>query len=417
MIAYFFPPIRGGGVQRTVKFAKYLPQFGWQPAVLTVGQNRYKTARQVDLDWELLDDLPNEVQIYRTSSVDFLFRGKIGRLIHYLMQTLFVPDDQMLSWLPFALKKAINIMHEDNIQAIYSTSTPYANHFIGCFLRKVTGVPWVADFRDPWTTNPNYRSLSPIHTKAKRFFESRIYRDCDVIISSTEGYKQDLLNNFPFVRPAKVKVITNGYDPEDFLGSPINCNGELFSMTYLAGSSYGDYFLGCFLKGLRTLLEQEPNLSSKIRVNLVGEDPKGVRMVRRLGFPNDMVHFVQYVPQKHIGRLLSSSDLLLLLLPPQARWKNCIPQKTFQYLRAGKPILAVVPEGSTAELIRATKTGMVITLGDCNKIAETIYELFKRKETGELKYTPDFAMIRKFARERLTEQLSDILNRLVQKGS
>jgi glycosyltransferase involved in cell wall biosynthesis len=414
MIAYLFPPMGGGGVQRTIKFAKYLPQFGWEPAILTVEEKNYKSSWWKILDPELLEDLPEEAKIYRTFSLDYIFQGKIGKLVHYLCRVLFIPDDQIISWFPFALREAVKILRNEKIDAIYSTSIPYTNHFIGLLLKKLTKKPWIADFRDPWTTNPNYRILSPVHAKINRFCETLIYKCCDTIITSTEGYRHNILVNFHFVKPEKVIAITNGYDPEDFRGIEKTSNNTTsFTITYLSGSSYGDYFLRDFLKGMKTLFDINPRVISKIKVNLLGEDPRGVHLINHFGFPNGVFYFLDYVSQKHVGKFLLNSDLLLLVLPAEKKWENCIPQKTFQYLGAGKPIFAIVPEGCAADLVRNSNAGVVVNPQDSEKIAETIYSFLQKKERGELEYFSDFLAVKNFDRRIITDSLAQILNRAI----
>jgi len=411
MIAYLFPPIGGGGVQRTVRFAKYLPRFGWTSAVLTVEEKKYKSGWWKTLDPELLQVLPSEISVYRTFSLDWIFQGRPGKLLHYLSRIFFTPDDQFITWLPFALKMGLKIISKEKIDVIYTTSYPYSNHLIGLLLRKITEKPWIADFRDPWTTNPNYRPISRIHKSIDKYLESQIYKNCDFLLTSTDGYRQELLNIFPFVDQHKVHVITNGFDPDDFEGVKQNSSKQpekCFTITYLAGSSYGDLFLGPFFRGMKLLMDGHPEVIPRVRINLIGENPKGVKSIKNLGLPEQLVSFIDYIPQRLVANYLIGADLLLLLL--SNGFGKCIPQKAFLYLAARRPILAIVPEGYLAELIRNAKCGIVVDPKNYEKIAETIYFLFRQSERNELSCNYDLSFIKNFDCRNLTGRLAGLLN-------
>lgn len=407
MITYLFPPIGGGGVQRTVKFAKYLPQFGWEPLILTVEEKNYKGGWWQIPDPELLEDLPKETKIYRTFSLDFIFQGKIGKLIHYLARILFAPDDELISWFIFALQKGVAIIKDENIDVIYSTYAPITNHFVAMFLERITGKPWIADFRDPWTTNPNYRPLSPIPATVERYCESQIYKNCDFILTSTEGYRQELLANFPFVKQEKVLSLTNGYDHEDFeqIETSLEKDATKFTITY-PGSFVYDRSPEWFLKALKLLIEREPKLKKKIQVNFVGTHDEQRTLVSELKL-EEMVFFRGFVSHKEAVNWMLNSDVLLQVLTP--RHVNCLPQKIFLYLKAGKPILALVPDGSCKDLVLEANAGIVVDPHDINKIAEAIHELFRRFQSGE-KFEPKSEIVQKYDRRLLTQKLAQVLN-------
>ncbi|HSP87008.1 MAG TPA: glycosyltransferase, partial [Ignavibacteriaceae bacterium] len=227
-ISYLFPPVAGGGVQRSSKFVKYLPYFGWMPLVLTV-----KEPYDFYSDESLLDDIKENCKVYRTISIEpmkwvrkFLKRKwqkkineenksstktiKPGFLVK-LKTYLLVPDNEIL-WLPFAVWKGWQIIRKEKPLIIYSTSSPYTDHLIALILAKFCKLPWVADFRDLWVDRPNFPKNN-WRLQVDRKLERTIIKNADYILTAT----QQLADRFKELYPEKkYSSITNGYDEDDF---------------------------------------------------------------------------------------------------------------------------------------------------------------------------------------------------------
>ena len=264
LIAYIFPPLGGGGVQRTLKFVKYLPQFGWKPYVLTPKNPTWGGA---DYDESLLADIPYMAEIVKTHNPEsgnlmkdfmkhfapqkfsFFNRTKIsnsksvmdsphnrqntnrlsvqmdeGRQSNKVNLRSWLKiwskplPDSKFDWIPFAVKKGIEIIEKEKINVIYSTSPPNTDHIIGLLLKKVTQKPWVADFRDPWLPWQLMETLESmsIRNQIERILEKAVIKNADYVIDISEPITQIHKENFPQYLANKVITITNGYDPDDF---------------------------------------------------------------------------------------------------------------------------------------------------------------------------------------------------------
>lgn len=399
------------------KFAKYLPRFGWEPIIVTVKDVVYYAKDQT-----LLDELKGR-EIHRTESLDplrliYRLRNKSSRdkgkgltsnssllenLNDLFNRWLYLPDSKIFWW-PFALSKSIQILKKEKIDAVLTSSPPHSSHLVGFFLKKFWKVPWITDFRDNWTGGELDRSPTPVHRNLNRFLEHLTLRNSDKVISVSEFITQDLRRKSG-EGDSRFITITNGYDPEDFLGKKQTQN-EKFTIVY-CGTLCPVSDPRNFLTALRRLIRENPGLRDSIRVLLVGGH-YGIDLPSMLDGLDEVVELVGYVSHKESINYLLNADLLLFLIAPWCT-PGMIKGKLFEYLASRRPILALIPEGEAAEIIRASGSGVVIKPEDINGIEEGIIKFFHIwKGGGKSALKKD--NIKKYSRVELTRRLAQILD-------
>jgi glycosyltransferase involved in cell wall biosynthesis len=405
MVAYYFPPLGGAGVQRTLKFVKYLPEFGWQPVVLTARERgKHPT------DSSLEDEIPANVSVHRSSAL-LPPSWLPWRLRSFIARWLLVVDEQ-LGWLPFALRQGKRLIRQERIQAIYSTSAPYTDHLIGYLLKQHSGLPWIADFRDPWADNLALTFASRFHQRLVSDMERSIFHFADQIIVNTPSAWEFFCHKYPTVAHNRLVAITNGYDPVDFeqVSPEPPINPSQFRIVHV-GSLYGQRRTARpFLKALRHVLDVGALSRKRIEVAFVGNAGREAKELTKILDLADVVCFVGYVPhEKSIASLLSAS--LLLLIPTSGPGSEIfLPAKIFEYLAARRPILALASRGAAADLVREAEAGVVVDPEVISAIADQIVMLYRKWQRRELEITPRQDVIARYDRRQLTGQLARILD-------
>ena len=402
LIAYHYPPLGGAGVFRTLKFTKYLPKFGYQPHVLTVKNPMYSTK-----DLTLVGEIPPEASIHRTFSFEHRIL-RAPRLLSINLKWLYIPDEN-IGWLPFAVFYGKKIIEKENIGIIYATAPIFTSLLIGCLLKKKTGKPLVVDYRDPWTQNVFIKYPTKLHKKIEEKMEEVVLNTADYIITTTEPMRLKLIEKYPFVKE-KCVTITNGFDPEDFRGLIRNASKNKFTITY-TGYLYGLRTGKPFFVALRELIKEKKELESKIQVLFAGP-PSGqtALFAEELGLQN-VVKFLGYIPHQESLKLMVNSDALLLIIALEESYDGktgplMIPGKLFEYLGAKRSILALVPQGAAADVIRSTKSGIIVSPEDINSIKQAIFKLFQDWERGRLTIVE--SNISEYNRELLTAKLAKV---------
>ena len=404
-------PSTGGS--RTEKFVKFLPKFGWEPLILTIGQKGRN-----DYAEEILRSYTNhDIKLYSTKTFpDFsaLEIIPIDRLWGIFNRAFFIPDTT-IGWLPFALKKGLKIIKKEKPQLIYSTSPQESVHLIAYLLKKFSKLRWVADFRDLWTLYKiRYKPLTYLHHKINIHLEKSVYKKwSDSLIANTEGNKQLMVKHFQ-VCPEKITVIPNGFDYDDVPENNIHISGkEKLILGYLGAVEkpaicFDEFVLG-FEKALKSenniFLKIWSNISEKLKANLMncGE------VYKHLIFENYRSH------QVSMGQL-NNVDVPLVLLKNE--YPHVVPQKLYNYLPHGKPILAVVPPtGYAAKIVHETESGSVVSPRDSDQIAECLIMLRKQQKKGLLNVNYNELAVQKYRRDNLTRQLVYAFNDLLYRNT
>ena len=407
MIAYYFPPLGGSGALRPFKLAKYLPDFGWNPIVLTVKNPDWYYA----YDPSLLQELPPEVEVVK----DFMLRSawiyrilnplRIQKFDTVLRRHFIQPDDQM-GWIPFGYLRAIKLLNIHSVKIIYSTSAPLSCHLIAYLIKKKTGIPWIADFRDEWFENPEFNFPTIFHRKLHYKLENLIVNSCDKVITAAPIFGQLLAKHT--IDRKKILTITMGFDLDDFPKRE-NKRKKRFVLAF-SGLFYGSFRPNNFLKAVEELIAEKKISPEKIKVMFIGANTESDT---NFTDTHGICEFKGFVTHKKSLQYLSEADALLLLLSKE-RGENVIPSKTFEYMASKKPILAIVPsEGKVAKIIRKSNTGIIADFDNIKEIKTAYYQLYCQWKNKKVEFYPIRKEVCKFDQRRLTKKFASLIDELI----
>lgn len=429
MVAYFFPPMGGAGVQRSLKFAKYLPREGWDPTVITVRALDYWMA-----DGSLAEELGAGVRVVRTGSltgVSLLRRiapGQAGRpgrprasaksmgLLRSLASWVLLPDTYR-GWVPFARRAAARLLRQQPHDLIYTTSSPDSSHLVGLSLARRFGLPWVADFRDPWTRRLSFRAPTRWHARRQHKMERAVLQSASLITVTAEETRGDYLRLYPELPPEKIQVVTNGFDEEDFNACSGLSPGRDRMQVLHAGQLNPERPARPFLEGMRLLLDAQPDARRRMLVRFIGPFYGGdAACARHLGL-EDLVRFEPVMPHREVVAEMMRSHLLLLMEQDSERGGLILPGKLFEYLRARRPILGLLPPGAAWNLIARLRAGGCCRPGDAEGIARTLAAYLRQYDEGGPAGTSisDEELLT-FERTALARRLASLIGPLVRRG-
>lgn len=429
VIAYYFPPSGGPGVQRVLKHAKYLPEFGWEAVVLTVRDGEFPAR-----DPSLLEEIPTGMHVERTPILEpySLYRRLTGRRtpidIHvlttephsrswterfaqWIRATCFIPDAR-IGWLLTALPAGKRLIRRFQIRALYSSSPPYTCSLIARQLKRWSALPWVAGFRDPWTgflTTPQRWWLP---AALDRHLERSVLQEADRIECAWEGIAEDALRKYPELPREKFVYIPNGFDPADYPPPPTRRN-ERFTITY-SGSLYGRRNPAVLLLALEELSRRGVLAPPEVCLRIVGRCSEEVLATLQRSPFSASVELIPYVPHRESVRYVVSSDALLLIVDEAEDSHAIVPGKLFEYLGAGRPILAIAPHGSAVErLLQQAGSGAVVDRTEITPCADLL-ELLYRSWRGDIPspFTPRWEYIRQYERRAAAQRLAALLDAL-----
>jgi glycosyltransferase involved in cell wall biosynthesis len=438
MICYAFPPLPYAGTFRSLRFCKYLEEFGWRPTVMTI-----KKYGDLASDESLMSEVPPGVKIYRTATLD-LWRtyrkirekGKKGegkrekegngekngksikgsplrRIAKYFFTLLTTPDHMNL-WTVFAVFNGIYLILKEKCDLIYTSSPPHSAHLSGLILSKIFRKPWIADFRDPWVDADDfieltggYQSIAGLH----RRLEGIVIRNASKVLMISSTYTNELRKRYKEISAGKIVALTNGYDGAH---AKIEACGALFrQFTILhAGTFYSNRRPTIFLDGLQIWLDRKgKEARGNTQVVFLGakdEMTKGEVVDRGL---EDVVSCHPLIPQGEAMRMMRSSHLLLLIIGLDQKSKGVLTSKLFDYLAVKKPILGILPEGDAAAIIRECHAGYLVTEEDANIVADYLDETYDCYKAGTGQMLPfDEKAIGMYASKTITQKLAGIFN-------
>lgn len=435
MIAYYFPPRATSGVYRSLKFVKYLPQFGWNPYVLTV-----KPPQKVSLDFDLLKDIPTSAKIIRTPTGNFVndllvFLGRSGIRQHSpspqmrvnsegmprksniskitgilkskIQKWFFIPDTVVV-WVPIAILTALWICNRRKIDVIYTTSIPYSAHVIGYILKRVTRKPWIADFRDEWTDDTLIDYPTEWHRKINVNLEAICLKKADKVITVSEPQRNLLKRKRPYKEAEKFVVVTNGYDPDDFKFIR-RTNIEEFSILYAGALPFPQRDIRPFLQAVKEATEAVKELAEHLKVTFIGTmDSLYLQEIKKLNL-EQFVFYEGYHPHKQAIEIMANSYVLLLVVDDFKNAEGYFTGKLFEYLAVRRPILALAPHGIVDDLIRDTGVGISVRNKDVKAIKESLLYFGNLYKQGKDFPYPAPELLDKFSRRNLTKRLAEIL--------
>jgi glycosyltransferase involved in cell wall biosynthesis len=429
MIAYAFPPTGGSGVQRSAKFAKYLPQFGWLPTVWTVDG-----AEGLPRDESLCDDLPPEVTICANNGcggVRFLQRSLRGfanarageglsgvasrfakavdwRLENWITTNCF-PDD-CIGWARRSLGTLRMRLATDEFDVLYSTYSPASNHWLALELKRSSGIPWVADFRDLWTQDCRYRPCSPARRAADRRLEQEIFEAADVVIGASPRQTEILASHVPH-QADKFVTITNGFDPDDFLHVQRRekKTGEQFVLGYVGRFDLSQTPESWF-SGLARFMEEIGPDRERFVIRIAGHVNRTAQA--KLAATGVRCEIRGYLPHREAITAMCQADALLLCSPSGPNGDTIIPAKLFEYLATSRPIFAVGPADSICEqIIQSAQAGVSADFSEASIVA-ALHHAFGAWRSGTPLQGASRDHIEIFSRVSLTEKLAGVFDQV-----
>jgi glycosyltransferase involved in cell wall biosynthesis len=384
IVTYYWPPSGGAGVQRWLKFSKYLPQFGWEPVILTVDTD-YAAYPAVDTSLE--SDIPAGIKVFRTKATDWFriygndksrvpsagfannmdnsLKGKISRFIR---GNFFIPDPRK-GWNKFAVAKASELIEKEGIKHIITTSPPHSTQLIGLELKKrFPVIKWIADMRDPWTDIYYYNLFYPtrLSKKIDLNYERSVLKNADIITTVGPSLGKDFESKIPGIG-SKIKIIHNGYDESDFENVPAEPAGR-FTLSY-TGTLSASYPVEGFAKAIQTVKSRGNDILLKF-TGLISETHKEY-FVSMLGKNN--LEFIPYSDHKTVVKQMLSSSMQLLVIAMHPGNKSFLSGKLFEYIASGKPVLCLGPaDGDAAQILESSGFGKCFEYDDSVSIADFI---------------------------------------------
>ena len=434
IISYYWPPTGGSGVQRWVKFAKYLPSEGWQPVIYTP-----ENPEQLAIDESLLEEIPSEVEVIKThitepyevykkllrksghskeavevNPVNAQNKSFLQKVAMWVRGNFFRPDPRCL-WIKPSVKFLKKYLEEHPVDLIVSTGPPQSMHLIGRLLALETGLPWVADFRDPWTKIFYFKHLSMTRgtERCHKKMEKKVLDDASVVVAVSPLVQQE----FQAMTQTPVELITNGFDECDF--SEEKCYeaeggaDKEFCITH-TGLFAADGNPTMLWEVLGEKCKSDEMFRKALKIKLIGKTDDSILAALREAGLQDAVEDMGYQPHTEAVVQQRRASLLILPLRKEPEYKAVLPGKLFEYLASWRPVLGIgQPDGAMSMILNTTKTGVVFDWEDKTSIARYIDFCWKKHLAGEL--TVEDADISQFTRRNLTHRMAQLFNDLVRK--
>ena len=420
IITYYWPPAGGPGVQRWLKFVKYLPDFNVQPIVYIPENPTYPI-----IDNGLQSEVSEKAIILKKKIVEpygfasFFGKNKTKKISagiipnqkkqSFLEKTLlwvrgniFIPDARFL-WVKPSVKYLKKYIEENQIDTIVTSGPPHSLHLIGLQLKKELNVKWFADFRDPWTTIGYHKALklSSSAEKKHKALEKEVLTTADTIIVTSKTTKTE----FQAITSQPIEVITNGYDVEKVTKQPLD---EKFTLAHI-GSFLSERNPRILWKALKELTKENPDFRRDFQLKLIGAVSQEVLDTISEFRLNDFVLNLGYISHQEAVEHQRKSQVLLLIEINSNDTKSIIPGKLFEYMVSERPIIALGPEGSDfAEIITSTNTGVFFLYDELEQLKELLLKYYNLYKEQNLKVHA--VGLQQYSRKSLTEKLSKLIS-------
>lgn len=428
IITYYWPPSGGSGVQRWLKFVKYLSRQGWKITVYTPENPEIPAT-----DESLAKDIPQDVTIIKhpiwepysaykkfvgrkkdaTIGASFMSEdkepSKAELIARWIRGNWFIPDARKF-WIKPSIKVLSPMVAAGKFDLVISTGPPHSMHLIALKLKRKFNIPWVADFRDPWTEIDFVDELRLTEKSSRKHarLEREVVEECDhlVVVSRTMAHSFASLKN-----AENISAIANGYDSDDFSAGEEVALKSGFNIAHV-GSLTPDRNAPTLWKVLSKMIIENEAFAQQLKLRFIGKvDMKARRQLEDLALWK-FVEVVDYVPHKELLSHLMENQVLLLLVNQTKNAPMILTGKIFEYLRAGRPILAMAPQkGDLAHLLHETTAGWAYDFDDDHGLENRLKDLFKQHLEGSL--TIDSKNVENYSRENLTLSLSQILKRIL----
>lgn len=422
IITYYWPPSGGPGVQRWLKFAKYLPEFGIEPIIYTPENPSYPI-----IDESLLNEVSPDLEIVKTKIWEpYQIAEKLNpkskqykagqfeksekqsfltKLAVFVRGNFFIPDARQY-WVEPSVKFLRKYLKDNQIETIITTGPPHSLHLIGYKLKQLyPEIKWLADFRDPWT-QISYHSelkLTSFAQKSHEILERKVLENADVVIATSftdaENYKK--------LGAGRVEVITNGFEETYFRGSKFEVRGTKFVFTYSGGLEFARNPLVVW-QALDELVHENSEFSTDFELEFIGNLSQEVENSIKENNLSNYLNKNGYVSHKESIELIKNSELLLLANFPDEKSKGIIPGKLFEYMATGNSILAIGPSGGdVAKILQETQAGSYFIHHQKDEVKSFILTEYKKWKTNFSK-NPS-SKIDQYSRKSLTVRLSEVI--------
>ncbi len=419
IITYYWPPAGGSGVQRWLKFSKYLRDFEIEPVIYTIDNPSYPI-----LDKSLESEIPKDLEILKqaifepNSMLSFFGRNNkkesagflnpnptfFGSIIQYIRANYFIPDARKF-WIQPSVNFLSNYLENNHIDAIITTGPPHSMHLIGLELKKKLGIKWISDFRDPWTEIDYFQQLplTKKATKKHQDLEQEVLINSDMVVVVGETMKDKFLKH-----TNRIEVLTNGFDTiEDLSTQKLD---EKFSITHV-GLMNSDRNPTILWEVLNEISNTNLNFKNDLRIKLIGKIDDAVIQDLKV-FDHNTIETIPYLDHKDVGKYQASSQILLLSINEVPSAKGIITGKIFEYLQAKRPILAIGPEdGDAAMILKNTNAGTIVGFKNKTALKATILNLYKDYKEGVLFVKS--VNIEQYHRKNITSQLAEVIKKVV----
>ncbi|PKP52786.1 MAG: glycosyl transferase family 1 [Bacteroidetes bacterium HGW-Bacteroidetes-1] len=431
IITYYWPPSGGAGVQRWLKFVKYLRDFCWEPIIYTPENPEVPV-----IDSSLIQEIPSDITILKTKVWEpyHFYKRFTGRKKDERIQTAFLTEkkksgltEKISVWIrgnlfipdarKFWIKPSVHFlkkwMGRNKVDLIVSTGPPHSMHLIAHKLKECFDIPWLADFRDPWTNIDFYKDLQLTHFAdlKHRNLEKTVLQRADEISVISEGMRKD----FNKIVPRHYHVITNGFDDDDFNNLMDITGKEKFTLAHIGSLVKTRNPLNLW-RVLGELVNENASFAKDLDINLTGKVDFSVKQSIEEAGLTPFAHIIDYVPHNEVILTYNKASILLLLINNTPNAPLILTGKFFEYMAAKKPIICIGPVlGDAANILKETKTGVVYSFEETDALKKAILSIYHNFKSGK----PEFVSsdIEKFSRKNLTKKLTELMDVMVIKTS
>lgn len=426
IITYYWPPSGGAGVQRWLKFSKYLLEYGWEPVIYTP-ENPEAPA----IDNSLESDVPEKITVIRIpifepySAYKKFVGMKPGEKVNagflqekekpgltegiavWLRGNFFIPDARKF-WIKPSVKFLKKYLTEHPVDAIISTGPPHSMHLIALPLHKKLNIPWLADFRDPWTGIDFYHQLklTSIANRIHHSLERKVLSTATVV----SVISQDMMNEFNGIVKRDYKLVTNGFDEEDISPLPQNQLDAQFTLSHIGSLNAARNPVKLW-KVLSEMAMQNPLFAKLLQVKLVGKvDITVLKSIEENGLSGYLKR-IEYMPHRDVMQEITKSQVLLLLINNTPNAKGILTGKIFEYLGSGRPILSIGPEdGDAARILKDSQAGHTADYDNEEAMKRILNDYFIKFSEQRLESNTENRQ--KYSRKILTGTMAEILNKM-----
>ena len=429
VITYYWPPSGGGGVQRWLKFIKYLPDFGWEPIVFTPENPDFSLQ-----DNTLQKDVSPDLEVIRfpiwepfgvykklfKSSGKTVKQGIViekskltfgDRISIWIRANLFIPDPRVF-WVKPSAKFLESVIHDNDIGLVITTGPPHSMHLIGKRLKKTTGVKWIADFRDPWSDWDvlEKMKISSLAHSVHKYLERKVMKHCDLVLTVSNRLANSFIEK---QHSLNVQVVNNGVDEDDFILPEPSSKDLKFRIVHM-GLLNEIRNPTQLWRALEELCIEEDGFKEQLEVVLAGMVSDSILdQIKESKQLKQSLTYMDYLPHKEVFDQYNSASVLLLLLNQSENAKWILPGKMYEYMFTGKPILTLGDtESDVQDLLKECDAGEVFDFDDKEKIKSFLISSYQRFKEGIRPVKSDKVSL--YSRRNLTKKLSNYMTLVVE---